>query len=547
MSNYWIKRQKQRFNILDELIDDNINNLQKRMIQAADNIENEIMHLYIKYADDNNMSYFNALNYLTNDERKEFQKDLKYYINTYRDKEKALLYKKELHALSTRARVKRLELLKVNILKEANELYNFLFNDTYKTFNQIFEDSYLYNMFTMQDFGVSVKFDTPSKNVINELLQHPWSGSNYSDKVWEKTETFTKQIDKVMTTGLVQGKSIDALVSDMRVAILGKKGKGGRLYDYKRLVRTEAAYVAEQATIRSYKDCNIEKYEYLATLDLKTSKICQNLDGKIFEVEKAVTGINYPPMHAFCRSTTVPVIIWDGEDEDSIQRISRNPITRKNEYINCVDFINWKDSIYNKYGKDKIDTMQRMQKNSHTDKNQHQRYLKELHDMVPKSFDKFQDLKYNRIGEWEKITYNYKLNTVYNLDKLKNTENFAGAKSIKHILEGEVNKRNKAVGYHLENMPTARGTIVDSTRSNTNKYGIYDAEVIIDGVNKQAKSSFFPVDWTPQQVIDSINEAYSNMESYRGSMFKGKTSFGFEIGIYLDKDNKIATAFPIKK
>lgn len=347
MSNYWINREKQRLELIDKKIDNHIENLQKRMIQAADNIENEIMHLYIKYAEDNNMSYTKALNYLTNDERKEFQKDLKYYVDTYRDKEKALFYKKELQALSTRARVKRLEVLKAAILKEASQLYDFLSNDTYVKLIDILEESYLYNIYSMHQAGLEVKFDIPSKNVIEELLKHPWSGSNYSDKIWEKTEVFTKQIDKVMTTGLVQGKSIDALVSDMRVAILGKKGKGGRLYDYKRLVRTEASFIAEQATIKSYKDCNVKEYEYLATLDLRTSEKCQDLDGKIFEVEKAVVGVNYPPAHSFCRSTTVPVVTWDGEDEDTVKRISRDPGTGYNDLIDDMTYKQWK----NKYVK----------------------------------------------------------------------------------------------------------------------------------------------------------------------------------------------------
>lgn len=342
MSNYWINREKQRLELIDKKIDSHINNLQKRMMQAADNIENEIMHLYIKYAEDNNISYTKALNYLTNDERKEFQKDLKYYVDTYRDAEKALFYKKELQALSTRARVKRLEVLKASILKEASQLYDFLSNDTYEKLSEILEDSYLYNIYSMHQAGLKVKFDIPSKNVIEELLKHPWSGSNYSDKVWEKTEVFAKQIDKVMTTGLVQGKSIDALVSDMRVAILGKKGKGGRLYDYKRLVRTEASFIAEQATMKSYKDCNIKEYEYLATLDLRTSDKCQDLDGKVFEVEKAIVGVNYPPAHSFCRSTTVAVTIWDGEDEDTIKRISRNPDTEYNDLIDDMTYKQWK-------------------------------------------------------------------------------------------------------------------------------------------------------------------------------------------------------------
>lgn len=51
----------------------------------------------------------------------------------------------------------------------------------------------------------------------------------------------------------------------------------------------------------------------------------------------------------------------------------------------------------------------------------------------------------------------------------------------------------------------------------------------------------------PQQIINAINEAYNSRELYYNSMLKGKTSYGFEVGMYLDKNNKISSAFPIQK
>ena len=43
-----------------------------------------------------------------------------------------------------------------------------------------------------------------------------------------------------------------------------------------------------------------------ATLDNRTSDACQELDGKVIAVSKAVVGLNYPPLHPYCRSTTIP-------------------------------------------------------------------------------------------------------------------------------------------------------------------------------------------------------------------------------------------------
>ena len=75
-----------------------------------------------------------------------------------------------------------------------------------------------------------------------------------------------------------------------------------------RLVRTESNYCTNQAELRGYAAAGIEKYEYSALEDNRTSDICKALDGKVFDIKDAVVGVNYPPMHPFCRSSTVPVI-----------------------------------------------------------------------------------------------------------------------------------------------------------------------------------------------------------------------------------------------
>ena len=46
----------------------------------------------------------------------------------------------------------------------------------------------------------------------------------------------------------------------------------------------------------------------MATLDSRTSPICKRLDGRKFEYNKGPT----PPQHFNCRSTTVPVVDYEG-------------------------------------------------------------------------------------------------------------------------------------------------------------------------------------------------------------------------------------------
>lgn len=99
----------------------------------------------------------------------------------------------------------------------------------------------------------------------------------------------------------------------------------------RRLVRTESCFLNGELNAMAYEECEIEKYRYLATLDLRTSEICRSLDGKIFPLSERKAGKNYPPMHPWCRSTTISVT-----DEETLARMKRrayNPATGRLELV----------------------------------------------------------------------------------------------------------------------------------------------------------------------------------------------------------------------
>ena len=133
---------------------------------------------------------------------------------------------------------------------------------------------------------------------------------------------------------------------------------------------------------------------------------------------------------------------------------------------------------------------------------------------------------------------------VYDVSRLKDTQNFRSG-SLNHILEGELNARGKAVGFHYEGMPTQKGTIIPGTESLPNAKGVYTAQVEVDSVVKNAQSSFFPKEYTPQQIVDSINEAYTTRTYIRGNRYSGTTSGGIEVEMFLDVNNEIISAYPI--
>ena len=153
--------------------------------------------------------------------------------------------------------------------------------------------------------------------------------------------------------------------------------------------------------------------------------------------------------------------------------------------------------------------------------------------------DKFKRYSYVKVYSTEPEV---KLGVV-DTSNLKNIENFRQG-ALEHIFEGEINRRGEAVGYHYEDYPTAKGSIIEGTKTKINNNGVYRASVEIDGIKKINPSTFFPENLSSQEVINAINEAYMKRVNFKGNVYRAKTSSGMEIEMFLDKDNKIISAFP---
>ena len=180
-------------------------------------------------------------------------------------------------------------------------------------------------------------------------------------------------------------------------AVITEKFGGGAI-KARRLIRTESCFLSGELTAQAYEGCGIKKYRYVATLDLRTSKICRELDGKVFLVSQRQAGKNYPPMHPWCRSTTISDI-----DDKTLSRMTRaayNPETGRTEKVPAnMTYDEW----YQKYvkGNAKAEAQEKATKNAFSDRKQFDKYREILGKDMPKDFADFQEMKYNSPEEWE--------------------------------------------------------------------------------------------------------------------------------------------------
>lgn len=314
MNEYWQNRSEQRFKAAEKNIHDYFKELIKAFEQAQREIRAVIYDFYLKYAQNNKISFAEAQNYLNFNELKEFKGNLEEFIKMA--KESIGKVNPELENLSIKARITRYQALEAQINEVLEKLYG-IYYEKYgsKKLKDIFEGQYYNTLFDIAQYrGFNYAFALLNTDVIDELIKYPFNGLNFSDRIWRQKGDLIYKLREAMTTAFIQDKNPKELAESFAKVFEVKQ------HEVYRLLHTETAFMAEQATLQAYKDDGIEQYEFVATLDLKTSDICGEHDRKVYDVDKAVVGINYPPLHPHCRSTTVP---YFGEKEGT--RVARDP------------------------------------------------------------------------------------------------------------------------------------------------------------------------------------------------------------------------------
>lgn len=387
--------------------------------------------------------------------------------------------------------------LQLEILRRSTDL------QTFEHLKEAYEESYhettdtLIQAEAIANKKIFVEFSNAALtiNAIEKVVKNPWSQKSFSQRIWKNNKKAIREVKSTLATGLMQGHSVDKMSRKL------SKNMETSFYDAKRLVRTETNYVLNQATADSYANAGIEQYKFVATLDSITSEVCRSLDLKIFDVTKKQVGINYPPMHPNCRSTTIPYFP-EYADEDPGSRIAKG-VDGKYYYIPAnTSYTEWTDSmstaereVFEKQGK--------IHKNKSSDKNQYDRYKGMLGKDIPNSLDKFQALKYNDSEHYKLMKIDYaRRNRLVNNPKLKlpNVEKavISEDKFTKYLFSGiheaGLNKGRlitKRLGYDINNYKELevdilkRATLNPATLKSEDKFGFkYEQKIIFYSKNE---------------------------------------------------------------
>lgn len=338
MSNYWTKRfeeeEKQR-NISNKAY---AKEIEKQYKIAENKIKSDIEKWYIRIADNNQISLADAKKLLTKDELKEF----KWTLAEYTQKAKSGAWKKELENASARIHIKRLEALQLQVQNSIETLRNKENEMLEDYLIKNYEDTYYHSLYEIsKGLNLKTSFATLDKNKINQVIGKPWlsDGKTFSDRIWQDKEQLINTLRTKITQSFITGSTLDEAVEDISKFVSDKiKNKE---YVARRLLETESAAYASKAQIEAFKSIDVEKYEIVATLDLHTSEICQEMDGKVFNISDQEIGVTVPPFHSHCRTVIAPYF----DDESTRASRDENGEYKEVKYMNYKE---WKDQCIKK-------------------------------------------------------------------------------------------------------------------------------------------------------------------------------------------------------
>lgn len=290
---YWRERAERIMDIEAKKDDEVIEEVRKITSSTMSHLANEIYSFYAKYADAEGITVDEAKKKIQKTDIREFEDRVAQYVKNKDFSEKA---NAELRQYNTKMYVSRERML-------IQQLSVIMANGTALT--EVELEKYLTESVDREVerqsgiLGQSVRI---KPNHVRAIVNADFYGQTWSERLWKNMDETRKQVLKTVQNSLLRGRHPDEFVPEL------KKKLGVTTSDAKRLLITETARVQSEAQKLHYQATmdGDSEIEFVAKLDERTSDECRHHNGDRIKVKDIVVGVNIPPLHAYCRSTTMP-------------------------------------------------------------------------------------------------------------------------------------------------------------------------------------------------------------------------------------------------
>lgn len=330
---YWEDRAAGRMVSYTAKAESTADTLGKAYYATARYLQGEANDVFNAFTDKFELSIAEAETMLKNAPNKSMFEQMKTALANCTDEQKKQQLETLLSSPAYAHRIGRLNDLDSKISDMCSRLANAEIGVDTAHLDDIIQSAYMQTVFDVtKGADYRAAFDLIPESRVKAILSTNWSGQMFSQRVWDNTNALADGLKHDMLVGIMAGKSEQHMADD----IMSRCGVGA--FEACRLVRTETTCVANMAELYGYKELDIDEYEFSACLDSRTSDLCRELDGKVFKRNSAQAGVNLPPMHPFCRSTTLPVLPSEEDLDKELAELG-------DEIGADVDFDEWERNL----------------------------------------------------------------------------------------------------------------------------------------------------------------------------------------------------------
>lgn len=334
--DYWTKRQEDILRFLDQADIDMSLELSKVYREQAFQAQKDLFEFYQRYAEDNNMTYQDVVKKLTHEDLSDYRENAERY-RKQAEKDPELL--KRINEQYVSAKATRLDALHLDLLFKVGIMKGIID----KSFENYLKSAsnYAYKK------AVGGRVGTLNTPALNELVNTPFNGYNYSEQLWGNVDNLVRDLKDTLKKGFVRGDNPRSLARD-----LAKKYDVAK-YRAETLLRTDGTMIINNATAKRYIDSGLKYYRDLVRLDGRTTEICRRIarlnERKLLSEMKP--GVNAAPYHYNCRTTIIP-------DDDELNAEVEAIEDKSSKYFKDVtsDWVDGRDhqpqiSMLNEYTK----------------------------------------------------------------------------------------------------------------------------------------------------------------------------------------------------
>lgn len=300
---YWSKRLQELDASLSKDEKQLFSELSKYYEQEYAALDKEIAAYYAKYGEENVIAFRTLLLELPDADKQLLLQNMDEFAKQYPEFAELLPVRESIYKLNRLEGLQTssvLQQLKIGAIEQTK-------------FREHFEKQALkYANYAAEKLGFGTNFYRIDSEMLQVVIGNPWcNGKDFSERIWANREALAQTLQNEIANGLIRGEDYKTMSR-----ILQQKFENTSQKQAERLVFTEDTYLSNEAKIRPFeRNAAYTHYEYLCVEDHRTCETCRALSGQTFEISKRNAGLNFPPMHPWCRCTVMPVV----EDLETIK------------------------------------------------------------------------------------------------------------------------------------------------------------------------------------------------------------------------------------